>query len=86
VEGAPIYLKVAERHCHDSNYVGVEPDARCEDGDEVVTRYFYNNNNLLLTSVATTASNGKTLRTCYQYDVYGNKLGETQPKGASTCN
>lgn len=86
VEGEPIYMKVAERHCHDSNYLSPDSKAHCASGDEVVIRYFYDSNNLLLTSVATTASNGKTLRTCFQYDVYGNKLGETQPKGASSCN
>jgi hypothetical protein len=86
VEGSPIYLKSAERHCHDSNYASADPSAACAANDEVITRYYYNNNNLLLTSVATTDWSGKTLRTCYQYDVFGNKLGETQPKGAINCN
>lgn len=86
VDGAPIYLKVAERHCHDSNYSSANSSATCIAGDEVVTRYYYNHDNLLLTSLATTAPGGKTVRTCYQYDVFGNKLGETQPKGASGCN
>ena len=85
VDGPPIYMKVAERHCHDSNYASAAAAATCLGGDEVVTRFSYNHNNLMLTSVATTAG-GKTLRTCYQYDVYGNKLGETQPKGASACS
>jgi hypothetical protein len=85
VDGDPIYLKVAERHCHDSNYASNDHAATCLGGDEVVKRFIYNHPNLLLTSVATTAA-GKTLRTCYQYDVYGNKIGETQPKGASSCN
>lgn len=85
VDGSPIYMKVAERRCHDSNYASASPSATCIGGDEVVTRFNYNHDNLLLTSVATT-SGSKTLRTCYQYDVYGNKLGETQPKGASSCS
>jgi hypothetical protein len=86
IEGSPIYMKVAERRCHDSNYASAAPTATCSGGDEVITRYYYSHNNLLLTSVATTAPNGKTLRTCFQYDAYGNKLGETQPKGAVNCN
>jgi hypothetical protein len=85
VEGSPIYMKVAERHCHDSNYTGQTASAVCGGGDEVVTRYQYNHDNLLLTSVATTVGS-KTLRTCYRYDDYGNKIGETQPKGATNCN
>ncbi len=85
IDGPPIYMKTAERHCLDSNYSSTDPAATCIGGDEVVTRFSYNAGNLLLSSVATTAS-GKTLRTCYQYDAYGNKLGETQPKGASSCN
>jgi hypothetical protein len=84
-EGSPIYMRVAERHCHDSNYVSQTAAATCSSGDEVVTRYAYNHDNLLLTSVTTTFNN-KTLRTCYQYDEFGNKLGETQPKGAVNCN
>jgi YD repeat-containing protein len=78
-------MKVAERHCHDSNYAGPAASAACSGGDEVATRYQYNHDNLLLTSVATTVGN-KTLRTCYRYDDYGNKIGETQPKGAMNCN
>lgn len=85
VEGSPIYLKVAERHCHDSNYAGPTASATCSGGDEVVTRYQYNHDNLLMTSVATTVGN-KTLRTCFRYDDLGNKIGETQPKGAMNCN
>lgn len=85
VEGDPIYMRVAERRCHDSNYASSDPSAGCLGNDEVVTRYVYNNWNLLLTS-ATTTFGGKSLRTCYQYDVYGNKVGETQPKGSSACD
>jgi hypothetical protein len=85
VEGSPIYMKTVEKHCHDSNFASPDPTATCSGGDDVVTKFNYNQNNLQLTSVSTT-SGGKTLRTCYQYDLYGNKLGQTQPKGAASCN
>jgi hypothetical protein len=85
VEGTPVWLKVAERRCHDSNYASSSAGAGCVGGDEVITRYEYNSNNLLLTNTATTGAGGKTLRTCFQYDVYGNKIGETEPKGAANC-
>jgi YD repeat-containing protein len=56
--------------------------------DEVVTRYEYNSDNLFLTGVTVTAVDGNntviTKRTCYQYDQYGNKIGETEPKANLT--
>jgi len=84
--GSPIYMKVAERHCHDSNFTSESPGSACMGSDEVVRRYHYNHDNLLLTSITTTLPGGRTLRTCLQYDVYGNKIGETQPKGAASCS
>lgn len=53
--------------------------------DEVRTTYEYGPdsgpNNLFLRGKAVT-SEGVTLRTCYGYDAYGNKISETAPKAA----
>jgi len=87
VDGSPIWLKTAERRCFDSNYASADPTAGCVGNDEIVTRYEYNHDNLLLTSTTITDPlTNKTLRTCFQYDARGNKIGETQPKGAASCN
>ena len=86
VAGSPIYMKVAERHCINSNYSSRLPSATCGLADEVVTRYEYNNNNLLLTGMTVTTPDG-THRTCYQYDKYGNQIGKTEPNAnLSACN
>lgn len=55
--------------------------------DEIVTEYDYGPttgpNNLLLRGVAVTAANGdgqmQTLRTCYGYNYFGERISETQP-------
>ena len=70
----PIWLKVAERSCADSNYQGNS----CADNDEVVVAYEYNHDNLFMTGMTVTTDN-QTLRTCYAYDRYGNQIGETAP-------
>lgn len=81
IDGAAIWLKTAERFCINSNFAGA-----CGTGDqEVVTRYEYDSDNLLLTGMTVTADS-KTLRTCFQYDIYGNQIGKTQPKaGLTSC-
>lgn len=60
----------------------------CAGNDEVVINFEYDHNNLLLTGKTVTALNTKgaseTLRTCYQYDIYGNLIGETKPKANLT--
>jgi hypothetical protein len=77
----PIWLKVEESYCANSNY-----SEGCVNNDEVVTRYDYNHDNLLITGKTVTAD-GETLRTCFGYDVYGNRISETQPKAnLATCN
>ena len=79
----PIWLKTEERYCINSAASG----GVCEGDDEVVTRYEYEHDNLHLTGVTVTDPDGKTLRTCYQYDNYGNRIGETQPNANLTsCN
>jgi hypothetical protein len=87
VEGTPIWLKVSEKTCIKTATVG---DV-CAGGanDEVVTRFEYNHDNLLLTGMTILATGTSTTpkRTCYQYDIYGNKIGETQPKAnLASCN
>lgn len=63
--------------------------------DEEITDYDYGPNtglnNLLLRGVAVTAANAlgqmETLRTCYQYNYFGEKIAETQPKaGLTSCS
>ncbi len=79
----PVWLKTEEKYCINSNaFNGV-----CAGNDEVITRYEYQHDNLHLTGMTVTDNTGKTLRTCYQYDIYGNRIGETQPNANLTsCN
>jgi YD repeat-containing protein len=82
-----IWLKTSEKICMKTATVG---DA-CAGGasDEVVTRFEYNHDNLLLTgmTVLATGTSPAPKRTCYQYDIYGNRIGETQPNANRTsCN
>ena len=72
----PIWLKTEESYCINSS----ASDGECSDNDEVITRYEYEHDNLFLTGMTVTDPQGNTLRTCYQYDEYGNRIGETQPK------
>jgi hypothetical protein len=82
VEGTPIWMKVAERYCINSNFTG----SGCSANDEVVTRFEYDHDNLLLTGMTVSEPTGATRRTCYQYDIYGNQIGVTQPKAnMSSC-
>lgn len=84
VAETPIWLLVRERYCRTTAAQG----SSCAGGaaDEVVTDYDYGPNsgpnNLLLRGLAITAHDGTqiaTLRTCYGYDVNGNRISETQP-------
>jgi YD repeat-containing protein len=82
VEGTPIWMKVAERSCINSNFTG----SACSGNDEVVTRLEYDHDNLLLTGMTVADPAGNVRRTCYQYDIYGNQIGVTQPKAnLSSC-
>ncbi|WP_233503315.1 hypothetical protein [Sphingomonas psychrotolerans] len=66
---------------------GATTNAGCATGasDEVVTTYDYGPdagpNNLLLRGKVETAD-GVSLRSCYQYDVTGNRIAETSPRAA----
>ncbi|HEY6528609.1 MAG TPA: hypothetical protein VIZ65_07930 [Cellvibrionaceae bacterium] len=88
ITGEPIWLKATERTCATTNTMG----NGCSGGelDEIVTQFEYEHDNLHLTGVTITAADTAgtlvTKRTCYQYDDYGNRIGETQPKAAlSVC-
>ena len=84
VAGAPIWLLTRTRMCRTTAASG----HTCAGGaaDEVITDYDYGPNsgpnNLLLRGTAVTAHDGTaivTLRTCYRYDNYGNRISETRP-------
>lgn len=81
----PIWLLTKEAYCRDSASSGNTPNDTCtKAGDEVVTTYDYGPdteaNNLQLRSITVTAD-GVSRRTCFTYDIFGNKIGETSPKG-----
>jgi RHS repeat-associated protein len=90
----PVRLLVSKATCRSTATVsGV-----CSGGstDEVLTEYDYGPqdgtaNNLFLRKVSVTAEvsgSPVTRTTCYEYDIYGNRIGETAPKGVSggTCS
>ena len=83
---SPIWLLVRESTCRTSAAAG----NGCSAGnDEVIKTYDYGPNegpnNLFLRGVAVT-TDGQTRRTCFSYDNYGNRIGETLPKaGLSRC-
>jgi YD repeat-containing protein len=83
----PIWLLSEERFCRTGAATAA---GGCEiAGDEQVTRYEYGSttgvNNLLLRGVVRDAT-GLSLRTCYGYDRYGNRISETTPNAnLSTC-
>ena len=82
IEGPPIWMQTAEKYCINSAAI----NGVCTAGDEVVTRFEYTHDNLLMTGMTVTDPGGTTLRTCYQYDIYGNQIGKTQPKAnLSSC-
>lgn len=74
--GTPIWMKTAEKYCINSS----ANNGVCAGGDEVVTQFEYNHDNLLMTGMTVTEPGGATLRTCFQYDIYGNQIGKTLPK------
>jgi YD repeat-containing protein len=84
----PIWVKTEDRTCRTTATVG----SACAGGstDEVVTSYDYGPNsgpnNLQLRGIAITAD-GTTRRTCFGYDIFGNKISETKPlAGLTTCS
>jgi len=89
VQGAtPVWVETDERTCTS----GATSGETCTAGaaKEVVTSYDYGPdsgpNNLQLRGKVVTAD-GKSLRTCFQYDTLGNKIAETSPRaGLATCS
>ncbi len=84
----PIWVLATESFCRTVN-VAVSGVGCLPASDEVVTTYDYGPTsgatNLFLHGKAVTAD-GTTLRTCYSYDVYGNKISETSPNaGLASC-
>jgi hypothetical protein len=74
-----IWLLRTKKSCINSNYNGTA----CEKNDQVTTTYDYSSSNLLLESKQVSGKVDNiltTLRTCYRYDIYSNKIGETKPK------
>lgn len=83
----PIWLLTKESYCRTSASTANTPEGTCtKAGDEVITTYDYGSesdaNNLQLRSITVTAD-GKARKTCFAYDIYGNKIGEKHPKGTS---
>lgn len=81
-----VWLKTEESSCIDS---AMDDSGNCALNDKVTTRYEYVSDNLFMTGMTVTSQkdSNKTLRTCYQYDIYGNRIGETQPKAnLASCN
>lgn len=59
----------------------------CPVAEQIITTYEYEPNNLHLVGEVISAD-GKSLRTCYEYDVYGNQVTVLPPKdntNKSTC-
>ncbi len=94
VAGSPIWLVDKESYCVST--AAAASGVGCAGGaaDEVVTQYDYGPNsgpnNLFLRGVAVTAANESggitTHRTCYAYDVLGNKISETTANaGLTSC-
>lgn len=79
----PVWLLTQESTCQ----TGASNGSGCQNSsDEVVTTYDYGPdsgpNNLFLRGMAVTAA-GETRRTCFEYDNYGNRTSETNPKGTA---
>ena len=78
----PIWLLTRESTCQEGAARG---NGCANSNDEVIMTYEYGRenepNNLFLTGMTITAD-GQTRRTCYENDVYGNRISEIRPKGA----
>ena len=85
--GAPIWMPATETDCQTA--VGSSALACDTTAPQVLTTYQYGADgtadNLLLKGKVVT-SGGVSLRTCYGYDQYSNKISETKPlAGLATC-
>jgi YD repeat-containing protein len=83
---SPIWVLSTEQYCRKS---AAQSGGCSIAGDEVTVAYDYGPsnaaNNLFLRGKSVTAD-GVTHRSCYGYDIYGNRVSETSPNaGLSTC-
>jgi YD repeat-containing protein len=83
----PLWVVTGEKYCRTTTAAANGTCAVA--GDEVITAYDYGPSgvasNLFLRGKSVTAD-GVTLRTCYGYDIYGNRISETSPKaGLASC-
>lgn len=83
---APVWLLTVEKTCQTGSY---NPNSGCAKGDGTRTEYDYGPNtgpnNLWLRGIAVIdESSSEVRRTCYSYDMYGNRIGEYTPKAKLT--
>ncbi|MEY4588851.1 MAG: hypothetical protein RL497_927, partial [Pseudomonadota bacterium] len=88
-----IWLKTSEKTCIKTTTQDktATSDGSCAGGanDEIIKTFEYQHDNLFLTGTTTAAFDKKqnriiTKRICFQYDKYGNKTSESQPKAGLT--
>ncbi len=79
VQSPPIWVLEKTSECKNGN---ANEDGCADSDDEVTTEYEYGGesgpNNLFVKGTVVTFKN-RSLRTCYSYDAYGNKVSETTP-------
>jgi YD repeat-containing protein len=84
---SPIWLLASTSTCRTSAATGNPASPCAAAGDEVRTDFDYgpdaSPNNLLLRGEIVTAG-GQSLRTCYGYDRFGNRISETRPNAEMT--
>lgn len=85
-----IWMLASTSICRSSAATGTVPGPCVTGGDEVRTTYDYGPDagpNNLLTRGVVVAANGKSRRTCFKYDRFGNKISETTPAaGVTICS
>ena len=81
---SPIWLLTSEITC----IAKAATETGCQAGDALTTTYEYGKdteaNNLWLTGTVVTSASGESRRTCYEYDMYGNQIGESSPSANLT--
>ena len=91
---SPVYVLTQERKCISSATAADGSGCIAGAADEVVTDYDYGSpsapNNLQVRGLTVTAyvnASVQVLRTCYNYDAYGNRIGETTANALlGSCN
>ncbi len=81
---SPIWLLTKEITC----IAKAATETGCQAGDALTTTYEYGKdteaNNLWLTGTVAASASGESRRTCYEYDMYGNQIGEISPSANLT--